>query len=43
MRVGIEAESELIDEPESLSQASDVEGLRVEEIGAEIVAVFPAP
>jgi hypothetical protein len=40
MRVGIEAESERIDEPDSLSQASDFEGVRVEEFGAEIVAVF---
>jgi hypothetical protein len=40
MRVGIEAERERIDEPPSLQQANDFDGLSVREIGAEIVAIF---
>lgn len=40
MRVGIELEDERIDDPETLSEANDFEGLRLEEIGAEIVAIL---
>lgn len=40
MRVGIELENERIDDPTTLSEANDFEGLRLEEIGAEIVVVL---
>lgn len=40
MRVGVELEDERIDEPETVSDANDFEGLRLEEIGAEIVAIL---
>jgi hypothetical protein len=40
MRVGIEAENERIDDPATLEEADDFEGLGVEEIGAEMVAIF---
>ncbi|MGH8178771.1 MAG: hypothetical protein ACREV5_21140 [Steroidobacter sp.] len=40
MRVGVEAERERIDEPHSPQQASDFDGLSLQEIGAEIVAIL---
>jgi hypothetical protein len=40
MRVGVEAEDERIDEPASITQADEFEGLRLEELGAELVAIF---
>jgi hypothetical protein len=40
IRVGFEAEDERIDEPASPARANDFEGLRVEEIGAELVIIF---
>jgi hypothetical protein len=40
MRVGIEAENERIDEPESPTEADEFSGLSVDEIGAEIVAIL---
>lgn len=43
MRLGIEAENERVDEPGSPAQANDFEGLSVNEIGAEIVAVLIRP
>jgi len=43
MRLGIEAENERVDEPVSPAQANEFEGLSVNEIGAEIVAVFIRP
>jgi hypothetical protein len=43
MRVGIEAENERIDEPGSFAGANDFDGLSVNEIGAEMVAIFVRP
>jgi hypothetical protein len=43
MRLGIEAENERVDEPVSPARADEFEGLSVNEIGAEIVAVFIRP
>jgi len=40
MRFGIELENERIDDPGSSTFANEFEGLRLEEIGAEIVAVL---
>lgn len=40
MRVGVELEDERIDDPTTLDAANDFEGLKLEEIGAEIVAVL---
>ena len=39
MRIGIELEDERIDDPRTLSDANDYAGLKLEEIGAEIVAI----
>lgn len=43
MRVGIEAENEGTDEADSFTSATEFEGLSVEEIGAEMVAIFVRP
>ncbi len=43
MRLGIEAENERVDEPVSPEEADEFEGLSVNEIGAEIVAIFIRP
>lgn len=40
MRVGVELEDERIDDPATLSEANDFEGLKLAEIGAEIVAIL---
>src|SRR5690606_33588122 len=42
MRIGIELEDERIDDPQALSRANDYAGLKLEEIGAEIVAIVIA-
>jgi hypothetical protein len=43
MRLGIEAENERVDEPVSAEHANEFEGLSVNEIGAEIVAILIRP
>ncbi len=40
MRVGVELEDERIDDPVTLSQANEFEGLKLAEIGAEVVAIL---
>lgn len=40
MRVGIELENERTDDPSVIAAANDFEGLRLEEIGAEVVTVL---
>lgn len=40
IRIGVEAEDERIDEPSSPAGANRFEGLRLEEIGAELVIIF---
>lgn len=42
MRIGIEAEDERVDEAASPAYADDFEGLELQEIGAELIAVFVA-
>ncbi len=39
MRVGVELENERLDDAQTIAEADDFEGLQLEEIGAEIVAV----
>jgi hypothetical protein len=40
MRVGVELENERIDDADTVARADDFEGLQLEEIGAEIIAVL---